>query len=405
MNRVKKVTLLGPIILLLTGCVRQTTSNEDTNNNDNTVTVQTTSSQLSDNYYRAVMIDGKYQLGAAASADNQISSGEEHRAFENGLLRISQQVFPTNQYYLQEGQLIDEDTMASWLGRESEQNPGGLNPELPQQAPSEVDENIEESSDIVQDNDNDEEDESTNNQVAMSSDIPPIYLSSMIEKNLMIETEQGFELSGIVIGLAMNSQYTYTDADGVTYQQEISMGEMRERGRQFANIIVGRLRNTEELRSIPIVVGIYSMSDDQTIAPGTYILDGISREGNSINDWQEHNEYRVSLPIVDPNHQSEDYLFFENFRSDVQNFFPNLNGISAEALYLDGGIASLDIEIVTQFYQKTEIIALAQYVTDMAHRHLPEGIQIEINIDSAAGNEAVILRPAGSGQFSTIVKK
>lgn len=402
MKYIKKLTTLSLAVILLSGCIRNVEQEEQAAQNNNTVPVQTTSTQLSDNYYRSVIVDGQYQLGAAASADDYINSGEDRRAFENGLLRISQEVFPTNQYYLQEGQIIDANTMNSWVSRESTDNPEGLNPEIPQEIAELESEEVE----PVQDESTTEDGEAVEEespQVAVSSSTPPMYLASIMEKDLMTETDEGFALSGIAIGLAMNSNYSYTDADGVVHEQEISVGEMRERGRQYANIIVGRLRNTEELRSVPIVVGIYSMSDDGTVAPGTYILDGISREGNSITDWKEHNEYRVALPIVDAETQSDEYLYFENFRTDIMSFFPNLNGISGEALYVDGGLASLDIEIITQFYQKTEIIALTQHVSDVAHRQLPENVQIEININSAAGNEAIISRPAGSGQFSSIV--
>ncbi len=402
MKYFKKITSLSLALVLLSGCIRNVEPEEDTTQDSNTVPVQTTSTQISDNYYRSVIVDGKYQLGAAASADNNINSHDEQRAFENGLLRISQEVFPTNQYYLQEGQIIDENTLNSWLERESEENPEGLNPEIPQEI-AEQQESMEESEPVQDEESSNEESSQESTQVEVSSDIPPIYLSNIIEKNLMTETEEGFALSGIAIGLAMNSNYTYTDSDGVVHNQEISVGEMRERGRQYANIIVGRLRNTEELRSIPIVVGIYSMSNTNDLAPGTYIIDGISREGNSITDWQEHNEYRVALPIVDPDNQSDEYLYFDNFRREIQNFFPNLNGISGDALYIDGGLASLDIEIVTQFYQKTEIIALTQYVMEVAHQQLPENVQVEININSAAGNEAIITRPSGSGQFTSTV--
>lgn len=402
MKTIKKITSLSLALILLSGCIRNVEPEEQTSQNSNTVPVQTTSTQLSDNYYRAVIVDGQYQLGASASADSNIHSSEEQRAFENGLLRISQQVFPTNQYYIQEGQIIDANTLSSWLAREDSENPEGLNPEIPQEAMNA--EQTQPESEPVQDAENPEEEataEST--QVAVSSNMPPIYLSSIIEKDFMTETNEGFELSGIVLGLAMNSSYTYTDANGVVYTQEISLGEMRERGRQYANIIVGRLRNTEELRSVPIVVGIYSMSGTDAVAPGTYILDGISREGNSITEWQEHNEYRIALPIINPDQQADEYLYFDNFKRDVQNFFPNLNGISGEALYIDGGLASLDIEIVTQFYQKTEIVALTQYVTDVAHRQLPDNVQVEITIDSAVGSEAMISRPSGSGQFSSTI--
>ncbi|MGO1432212.1 MAG: CamS family sex pheromone protein, partial [Ruoffia tabacinasalis] len=244
-----------------------------------------------------------------------------------------------------------------------------------------------------------------NEQIVTNVQSTPIYLSQVAEKNLMVETEEGFALGGIVLGLAMNSTYEYTDADGVIHEQEISVGEMRERGRQFANIIVGRLRNTEELRSVPIVVGIYRAAPSDEVVGGTYVLDGISREGNSVTDWTENNEYRIALPIIEASDQSDQYAYFDNFNNEIINFFPNLNGISGEALYIDGGLASLNVEIVSQFYKQTEITALTQHITDVSQRTLPEGVAIEIKVISDAGVEAYVGRPAGATQYQSHIFK
>lgn len=412
----KKIKMNVSILLaclMLTGGVTQVRSQaqEDEPTNPDEVTVQTTTNQLSSDFYRAVIIDGQYQIGASASSNNNLSSAANFRAFEEGLLRISKQVFPTEQYFMQEGQIIDEATMTSWLARESATNPEGLNPALPEEdaeTQSSLEESLasEESVDPADDpEDVTEEGAEENEQIVTNVQSTPIYLSQVAEKNLMVETEEGFALGGIVLGLAMNSTYEYTDADGVIHEQEISVGEMRERGRQFANIIVGRLRNTEELRSVPIVVGIYRTAPSDEVVGGTYVLDGISREGNSVTDWTENNEYRIALPIIEASDQSDQYAYFDNFNNEIINFFPNLNGISGEALYIDGGLASLNVEIVSQFYKQTEITALTQHITDVSQRTLPEGVAIEIKVISDAGVEAYVGRPAGATQYQSHIFK
>lgn len=412
----KKIKMNVSILLaclMLTGGVTQVRSQaqEDEPTNPDEVTVQTTTNQLSSDFYRAVIIDGQYQIGASASSNNNLSSAANIRAFEEGLLRISKQVFPTEQYFMQEGQIIDEATMTSWLARESATNPEGLNPALPEEdaeTQSSLEESLasEESVDPADDpEDVTEEGAEENEQIVTNVQSTPIYLSQVAEKNLMVETEEGFALGGIVLGLAMNSTYEYTDADGVIHEQEISVGEMRERGRQFANIIVGRLRNTEELRSVPIVVGIYRTAPSDEVVGGTYVLDGISREGNSVTDWTENNEYRIALPIIEASDQSDQYAYFDNFNNEIINFFPNLNGISGEALYIDGGLASLNVEIVSQFYKQTEITALTQHITDVSQRTLPEGVAIEIKVISDAGVEAYLGRPAGATQYQSHIFK
>lgn len=404
----KQLIGIIPVAILLSGCLNNldTEVPQKENTKPDEVTVQTTANQLSSEHYRAVITDGSYELGASASADHQLSSASNTKAFEDGLLRISKEIFPTDQYYMQEGQLINSNAMTSWLARESEDNPEGLNPALSKkESESRQDISSQESVDPASNPEGQEsenENESSENEQVQVSESTPIYLAQILEKNIMVETDQGFALGGIVIGLAMNSTYEYTDNEGVVYHQDISMGEMRERGKQYANMIVGRLRNTEQLRSVPIVVGIYRLAPENENVGGTYVLDGISREGNSVTDWTDHNEHRVALPATsDDAHQQ--YAYFDNFSDHVSNFFPNLNGISGEAFYIDNGLASLRIEIVTQFYQKSEITALSQYVTDMAQQYLPEGVEIEIDIVSATGTEAYVGRQAGSSQFESHV--
>lgn len=390
---IKTISLLSTVALLA-GCLSDLDSEvvESTIAPDQVV-VETVTNQLSSDNYKAVITDGRYQLGVGASDNSNLSSAGNILAFEEGLLRISHATFPTDQYLLREGLIIDEETMSRWLARESTANPEGLNPALANnEAETNNDQTTGETSEETTTS-------AENTQVIVDTTSTPIYLSQVMEKNIMVETEDGYQLAGVMLGLAMNSVYQYTDEEGVSYQQEISLGEMRERGRSYANIIVGRLRNTEALRNVPIVVGLFRQAPNNEIAGGTYVMYGISREGNYIADWTELNEYRVSLPIISSANYAEQYEFFDNFSNQVSNFFPNLNGISGEALYVNNNLSSLTIEIVTQFYQQTEITALTQHVTDMAAVHLPTGIPIEISITSAHGPEAIISRQAGSENY------
>lgn len=397
----KKLRQTGLLIMsmgLLSGCIQNIGPEKEEEIAPDKATVNTTKNQLSKDFYRGVIVDGKYDLGASASGDNELSASGNAKAFEEGLLNISKGVFPPDQYYLSEGKLIDDETLTNWLSRESEKNPEGLNPALEageEQATTQEAENSETTENT--------QDTQENDQVVVDTQATPIYLSQIEEKNIMVETNEGFALNGIVLGLAMNSKYSYTDKDGVVHEQEISTGELRERGKQYANIIVGRLRNTEELRSVPIVVGIYRISSDDEAVGGTYVMDGVSREGNSVSDWKEHNEYRVMLPIMNQNLQSEQYVFFDEFRNKVLDFFPNLNGITGEALYVNDQLDSLNIEVFTQFYSKTEITALTQYLTDVAQTHLPEKSDIEIRVESIQGTEAYVGRQAGQESFQSHV--
>ena len=426
MKEKTRLIIITLLLGLLSGCLNDIDSqnNSEKKLSPDTVSIQTTANQLSPDNYRSVITDGRYELGATASSDSSLSSPGNTFAFEEGLMRLAREVFPTDQYFLQEGQLMDINMLTSWTSRESEENPEGLNPAIPssQPQPSEEQTSSNESSQIdpeetettIDENGQTFEMDEEGNLIEQENPVQdkknqpevqstPIYLSQIMEKNIMVETDDGFELAGIVIGLSMNSSYKYSDPEGVVYEQEISMGEMRERGRAYANIIVGRLRATEQLRSIPIVVGIYRQADEDEIVGGTYISDGISREGNAVSDWTDRNEYRIALPLLQSGVEAEKYAYFDNFSEAVRNFFPNLNGVSGQALYINDNLNTLDIEIVTQFYEITEITALTQHVTDMAQRYLPEHIDIEIKISSDVGLESFLARRAGQTAFQSYI--
>ena len=67
--------------------------------------------------------------------------------------------------------------------------------------------------------------------------------------------------------------------------------------------------------------------------------------------------------------------------------------------YNKGQLLSLRIDIMTQFYGVTEIIAFTQHVTDAATQYLPQNIQIEIEIESVDGLEVFLAREQNSQTF------
>ena len=184
-NKLSKLFSLAAVALLLSGYLNNLEGqNETVELGPDEVVVQTTANQLSNEYYRSVILDNRYQLSASASADTSLSSSGNSFAFEEGLLRISQDIFPTDQYYMQEGQLIDGDTLTNWVSRESETNPEGLNPALPVTSTQE-ETTTEESVDPADDPEGiDETAEVTeeSNQVIVDVDSSPIYLSQIMEK-------------------------------------------------------------------------------------------------------------------------------------------------------------------------------------------------------------------------------
>lgn len=366
-----KWAFLGVSLLALTACTNldgQVEPGPQTTN-QNAVPAQATNNQLSNDYYRALIVNGKYQTSANRGVSLSLNSTVNMKDFESGLLDVARGVFPTDQYIFQEGQVISAETAESWLGRNTEENTQGLNP--------------------------------TGNGETDPAKRIPNYLSQIVEQDFMIQTDAGYELGGIAIGLAMNAIDYYSVRDENEnfefYQQTLDLETVNERGREYGNQIVSRLRDIPGLEEIPIVVGIFVQAPQDDLAGGTYTFEGLSNQGRSVEEWVERNENKVLFPATQ---ESEDASHFENFKNHVQNFFPNLSGVTGIGHYRNGQMLSLEVDIMTQFYGVTEIIAFTQHVTDAATQYLPQNIEIEVTIQSINGVEAFLAREQNSQTFN-----
>ena len=340
--------------------------NTNTKNDANTKVVQSTTNQLSNNFYRALMTNGKYQVSQNRGATLSLNTGFNLKNFETGLIELSRTVFPTNQYFFREGQVIDSDTTAKWIARKSDKNPEGLNP--------------------------------ADNRDTSPTGRAPLYLAQILEQDYMIQTENNFELGGISIGIAMNSVDYYTN-DGKDAETEISNEAMIEQAKAIANTILTRLRQNDALKAVPIVFGVFRQTSKDDIGGGVYVLEATSVEGTEITNWSNVNQKVVVLPLVNES-ATEESTAFENFRTEVQNFFPNLSGVTARVMYQDNVAKKMVVNIMTQFYGESEIIALAQHVTDVANKYLPKTTPVEVRISSINGVEAFLLQDMSQGVFT-----
>ncbi|MGY3725158.1 Protein involved in sex pheromone biosynthesis [Granulicatella balaenopterae] len=370
MKKNKLFAIFLAVSFLTSGCVgleelSEVTPNQPQSDNGND-TVKSTTNQLSNDFYRALITDGKYLPSQSRGATLSLNSGYNLRNFETGLLAISKKVFPTDQYFFREGQVIESATVYEWINRYSEDNPDGLNP-------------------------------ATNGETDPAK-YEPMYLAQVLEQDYMIQTENNYELGGISIGLAMNSvNPLVTDAAGIP--ATIPDDVLIQKGKEMANVILTRLRQNDGLKNVPIVFGIFKQEREDNIGGGVFLTEATSVEGTEVKNWSKLNEKIVILPLIkgDPTEESSS---FENFKSQVQNFFPNLSGVTAKIHYTDDVPDKMVVTIMTQFYGESEIIAFAQHVTDVANKYLPKKINVEVRIMSVNGVEAFLLQDVNEGNFS-----
>lgn len=342
--------------------------------------------QIDSEYYRPVISeDGTYSTSQHRGITRQLNSGVNIRTFESDLMRHSQRYFSTDTHFLQEGQFLSASEVYSWLARYEE-------PEEPEEDDEEVIEEVEESLGL----------NPPSNGSLDPNERNPNYLSSILEHDFYVQGENGMELAGLSIGLALNSIDYYRDEDRTPFEQSIPTEELLSEGQRMSDEVIARLRAKEGLENVPIMIALYEQSTQDDLAPGTYIAVGISEDGDSsVSEWNAINEDRLVFPLEGM--QSAEGNSFANFRSEVENFFPNISGVTGVAHYVEEQLVHLQIDIMIQFYGKGEIIAFTQFLNEAALNYLPATTPIEIRVESLNGMESFLYRENDQEEFEVFI--
>ncbi|WP_421383005.1 CamS family sex pheromone protein [Bacillus salacetis] len=327
--------------------------------------------QISDKYYKTLL---PYEsTDTRGMVVNNLQSRYDIDVFESGLVRMAKNAFSTDQYLFKEGQVLDKATIQSWLNRKftseqleekglKEEQNVGLNP--------------------------------VENTPGEGKDTP-IYLAHVIEHNYLEKVEDNkIQLAGVVVGLALNSVSYYQDQNtGETRQTNISHDEVRQQGEQIAQEVIKRLREKPELDGIPITIALFEQSSKDTVTPGSYFAYATVDAGSaSIGEWQGVNEEHYFFPSVQAEQNHPKYLkVFNDFKDKIESYFPNYVGVVGYAFFKDGKMENMEIDIPIQFNGKAETIGFTQYTAELAAELFPKEMNVEIEITSADGAEALIV--------------
>ena len=364
------LTLLG-ISLSLTACGNLKNSNlannAKTSSNSSPKTYQTT--DTGNNGYTVLLKNGHYvtsPISGLTATDNDNSV--DTRELERGLVQISKGVYSTNSYVFQEGQYISATVANQWLGRKSKSNPTGLNPKI-----------------------------------VTKKNYQPIYLEEIIEQDFLTGSGSNYHIGGISIGLALNSiDYYQKKKDGPEYQAQISRTKQKQYGQAAAQKVVARLRKKKALKNVPITVGLFAKESKDSLVAGTYFLSGTAAANSSkITKWKTINTQAEVLPTVGGKKaiSSSDASSFNSFKESIQNYFPNISGVTATLRYEDGKLAQENISITTQFYGYEQIQSFTRLVLSTAKKYLAGNVPIEIKIGSVNDIQALVAKETGDSSY------
>ena len=129
-----------------------------------------------------------------------------------------------------------------------------------------------------------------------------------------------------------------------------------------------------------------------------YVATGTSTEGSTaVQNWTTINEERIIFPLE--GRDSSEGNAFANFQSEVENFFPDLSGITGQAHYIDDKMETLTINIMTQFFGETEMVAFTQYLKQSAATYLPVDLDVEIVVESSQSIEAFLKKDRTASEY------
>lgn len=331
------------------------------------------------NNYRTIL-PFKESQARGLLQDNMANSynGED---FENGLLELSKQVFPTDDYLYQDGQYLDKDTINAYLD--------------PKYTKSEVDEMDEDERKEKKANENlglnpSHNGETDPEKIAEES---PAYLSNILEQDFYASGDtKGKEIKGMTIGLAMNSTYYYQkEKDGETYSKKLDDKEIKKQGKQMAGEILSRVRENKDLKDIPIHFAIYKQTGENSIVPGEFIAGTTVEDGKTrINEWKDINQTTALLPSDEAGEIDENLNNnFKQFNDNLQTYFNNFTQAVGTVKFDNKKAKQLTVDVPIDYYGEAETIGITQYITEQAEKYFDDIDEYEIRIKD--GNKAKAL--------------
>ena len=376
MRKILYVTLA--FLLLLTGCAPNFQKQEEVvqKQKDSEEKAIIPKYKISDDYYRTIL---PFKASEARGlVVNNLNSRYDLVEFETGLMRVAQNTFDPEKYLFQEGQYVKKEKIALWLNRQF----------TPEQL---KDQKLEESENIGLNPLDD-----GNGDIAERNQKNPIYLAHILEHDYLIKGDnEKVSLGGIVIGLALNSVHYYQKVQyGATFETKIPHDVLEREGEKIADEVIKRLRKIDGLNEVPITIALFEQKAKTSVVPGNFFAFANVNKGSSdLGDWKGIDEKYMLFPSTEATEQHrDDATSFSNFKQDVEEYFPNFNGVIGKAFYAGGHLQDLSIDIPIQFYGKTEGIGFTQFVTGKVMEHFPDYISVEVNVSSVNGPEALIVK-------------
>lgn len=381
----KRTLVIVGLSLVLVGCGpddnEPSSSKENTSTQNDVKQIATDKNVQGDNYRTILPFKESQARGLTQENMANTYNGED---FETGLLNISKQVFPTDDYLYQDGQFLDKKTIQAYL------EPKLTKSELDEMSDKEKEERKATENLGLNPSVHGETDEE---KIAKNS---PQVLSNILEQNFYDNGDtSGKKLKGMTIGLAMNQVYYYQkEKYGETFSVDLDKKKVEKQGQEMAEEMLSRLRENEKLKDIPITFAIYMQSGKDQITPGAFVSYATSEEnGEALKEWNTVNEQTVLVPSGEAADLNEQFNSkFRDFNHSLQSYFTNFTQAVGKAKFKDKKLQSLTVDLPIDYYGKAELIGITQYVTQLAEKDFGDVEEYEIHIKDGNESRALITK-------------
>lgn len=381
----KRTLVIVGLSLVLVGCGpddKEPSSSKDNTSTQNDVKQIATDKNVQGDNYRTILPFKESQARGLTQENMANTYNGEH--FETGLLNISKQVFPTDDYLYQDGQFLDKKTIQAYL------EPKLTKSELDKMSDKEKEERKATENLGLNPSVHGETDEE---KIAKNS---PQVLSNILEQNFYDNGDtSGKKLKGMTIGLAMNQVYYYQkEKYGETFSVDLDKKKVEKQGQEMAEEMLSRLRENEKLKDIPITFAIYMQSGKDQITPGAFVSYATSEEnGEALKEWNTVNEQTVLIPSREAADLNEQFNSnFRDFNHSLQSYFTNFTQAIGKAKFKDKKLQSLTVDLPIDYYGKAELIGITQYVTQLAEKDFGDVEEYEIHIKDGNESRALITK-------------
>ena len=375
----KRSFIIVGLSLVLVACGPNQSENQSSNDSsskkDNNVKHIATDKNVQGDNYRTILPFKESQ--ARGLTQEKMSNHFNGEDFESGLLEISKEIYPTDDYLYQDGQFLDKKTIQAYL------KPKLTKDELNKMSDKEKEEKQASENLGLNPSVHGEKDEE---KIAKQS---PQVLSHILEQNFYDNGDtSGKKIKGLTIGLAMNQVYYYQkEKYGETFSVDLDKKKVEKQGREIAEEMLSRLRENDQLKDVPITFAIYMQSGKDQIVPGSFVSYATSDEnGAELKEWNKVKEQTVLMPsgeAADLNEQLN--ANFRDFNNNLQSYFTNFTQAVGKAKFKDKKVQSLSVDLPIDYYGRAELIGITQYVTQLAEKDFGSVDAYEIHIKD--GNE------------------